>query len=68
MWLAREVDDDVSFVRNYLTESLVKSPDLYTLGRPPGPVRGQIPLLAGGAPAAGAGTHPRRNSRPTRQR
>lgn len=30
IWLAREVDDDVSFIRNYLTEDLVESLDLYT--------------------------------------
>ncbi len=32
VWLAREVDDDVSFIRNYLTEDLVESLDLYTWG------------------------------------
>jgi stage V sporulation protein R len=32
VWLAREVDDDVSFIRNHLTEDLVESLDLYTWG------------------------------------
>ncbi len=32
VWLAREVDDDVSFIRNYLTEDLVEALDLYTWG------------------------------------
>jgi stage V sporulation protein R len=32
LWLAREVDDDVSFIRNYLTEDLVAALDLYTWG------------------------------------
>jgi stage V sporulation protein R len=32
IWIAREVDDDVSFIRNYLTEDLVESLDLYTWG------------------------------------
>jgi stage V sporulation protein R len=32
LWLAREVDDDVSFIRNYLTEDLVRELDLYTWG------------------------------------
>jgi stage V sporulation protein R len=32
LFLAREVDDDVSFVRNYLTEDLVRELDLYTFG------------------------------------
>ena len=30
LWLAREVDDDVSFVRNHLTEDLVEDLNLYT--------------------------------------
>jgi stage V sporulation protein R len=30
LWLAREVDDDVSFIRNYLDEDLVEALDLYT--------------------------------------
>lgn len=32
LWLAREVDDDVSFIRNYLDQDLVEGLDLYTWG------------------------------------